>query len=123
MAQADCRPAVLIVEDEPLIRMNAVDFAEDAGLRAIEASNADEALAQLDQNDDISILFTDVDMPGSMNGFQLAEVVAQNWPPIGIIIVSGYRRATSGDLPEGGVFFPKPYDIEKVTAALKRIAE
>ncbi|RYG97494.1 MAG: response regulator [Alphaproteobacteria bacterium] len=71
----------------------------------------------------MSILFTDMYMPGSMNGFQLAEVVARNWPPIGIVVISGYGRATSSDLPEGGVFFPKPYDIEKVTAVLKRIAE
>lgn len=123
MLEKNEKPAILIVEDEPLIRMTAVDFVEDAGFNAIEACNADEALALLHEHDDVCVLFTDVDMPGSMNGLQLANLVSKHWPPIGIVIVSGHRRATAKQMPEGGLFFPKPYDIDKVTEALKSIAD
>lgn len=112
-------PGVLIVEDEPLIRMMAVDFVEDAGFSTIEAANAEEALASLDNNPDISVLFTDVDMPGPMNGLELARLVHEKWPGISIIVASGYRKTMTGELPDGGMFFQKPYDIDRITAALQ----
>lgn len=116
-------PAILIVEDEPLIRMNAVDLVEDAGFVAIEAANADEALEKLQQHDEICVLFTDIDMPGSMNGLFLANLVHTNWPPIKIIVVSGHLNARETDLPTGGLFFSKPYDINKISSVLQKLVD
>ncbi len=112
-------PAILIVEDEPLIRMSAVDLVEDAGFRAIEASNAEEALQKLNMSSDIGILFTDIDMPGAMDGVDLANFVSKTWPAIGIVVVSGYRRATMKQMPSGGLFFSKPYDFSAISDALR----
>ncbi len=113
---------VLIVEDEPLIRMSAVDMVEDAGFTAIETANADEAIAYLRQETEISILFTDVDMPGSIDGLELARKVAKSHPDTGVIVGSGHRNVTSKDLPDGAMFFSKPYDLPQLTAALKKLA-
>ncbi len=111
-----------MVEDEPLLRMMAMDLVEDAGFRAIEAADADEAVTILETRTDIRIVFTDIDMPGSMNGMKLAAAVRDRWPPIEIIIVSGQVRLSEADLPERSVFFSKPYDWQKVTATLRRMA-
>lgn len=115
------RPVVLIVEDEPLMRLMAIDVVEDAGFDAVEATDADEAIRILEARSDIRIVFTDVDMPGSMNGIKLAMAVRDRWPPIQIIVTSGYSRFATPVLPDGVAFFPKPYDIDKVTAQLKRM--
>lgn len=101
---------VLVVEDEPLVRMLAVDVVEEAGFEAVEASNADEALDLLDKMPDIRLLFTDIDMPGSMDGLRLAAAVRDRWPPVYIIVVSGKQRPSDAELPDG-IFFPKPYDV------------
>jgi CheY-like chemotaxis protein len=82
-------PNVLVVEDEMLLRMRAVDIVEDAGFRSVEAVNADEALSILESRSDISLLFTDIQMPGSMDGLKLAHAVHDRWPSIKIILVSG----------------------------------
>ncbi|QDG94418.1 response regulator (plasmid) [Rhizobium sp. NIBRBAC000502774] len=114
---------MLIVEDEPLIRLCAVDLVEDAGFEAIEASTADEALSRLTSSPNIDVLFTDIDMPGSINGLELATIVKRDWPSIGIIVVSGYRRANADQIPEGGLFFAKPYDFGSVASAIRQLAQ
>ncbi|CAN7411702.1 response regulator [Neorhizobium sp. LjRoot104] len=116
------KQVVLVVEDEPLLRMMAMDLVEEAGFQAVEAADADEAVTILETRTDIRIVFTDIDMPGSMNGMKLAAAVRDRWPPIEIIIVSGQVRLSEGDLPERSVFFSKPYDWQKVTATLHRMA-
>ncbi len=113
---------VLVVEDEPLLRMMAVDLVEDAGFEVVEAANADEAVKILEARTDIRIVFTDIDMPGSIDGLMLAAAVRDRWPPIEIIITSGHRQISDLDLPERSVFFPKPYDSSKITATLHRMA-
>jgi len=113
------RPVVLIVEDEPLLRMNAVDIVEDGGFEAIEAENADEARAILEQRSDIRIVFTDITLPGSMDGLKLAAMVRDRWPPVDLIIVSGLVRPEEGAIPDRGLFFPKPYSAAKITEALR----
>jgi len=113
---------VLVVEDEPLLRMVAVDLVEDAGFQAIEASNADEAILLLETRDDIRIVFTDIDMPGSMDGLKLAAAVRAKWPPISIIVVSGHRKPEAGELPDGSIFFTKPYPIPEIVEALHQLA-
>ena len=98
-------PVILIVEDEPLIRQAAVRTIEDAGFEIIEAANADEAIRILEGRRDIRVVFTDIHMPGSMDGLKLAHAVRNRWPPIRIIVTSGREFLTEQDLPEGGRFF------------------
>ena len=114
--------AVLIVEDEPLLRLMAIDVVKDAGFDAVEACDADEAIRILESRRDITIVFTDIDMPGSMDGLLLAAAVRDRWPPIQIIVTSGYARFRDPVLPHGAVFFRKPYDIDKVTEQLRAMA-
>ncbi len=116
------RIVVLVVEDEPLQRMMAVDLVLDAGFDVVEAWSADEAVTILENRTDIRIVFTDVDMPGSMDGLKLAAAIRDRWPPIEVIVTSGHARMSDVTLPVGSVFFPKPYDTEKVTAQLNLMA-
>jgi CheY-like chemotaxis protein len=113
---------VLVVEDEPLVRMGAVDMIEDAGFVALEAGNADEAVRILEARTDIRIVFTDIDMPGSMDGIKLAAAVRGRWPPIEIILTSGHSKIRDEEIPERGVFISKPYDPRQVIATLQRMA-
>ena len=83
------RPAVLVVEDEPLLRMDAIDLIEDAGFKTYEAASADAAIEIIRNHEDICFLFTDIDMPGSMDGLKLAEHVRAGWPSVAILIASG----------------------------------
>jgi CheY-like chemotaxis protein len=116
------RQVVLVVEDEPLIRMMAVDLVENAGFLALEAGNADEAVAILESRNDIRIVFTDIDMPGSMDGMKLAAAVRDRWPPIAIIVTSGYLGEKEALLAAGRLLLSKPEDNQKVTATLHRMA-
>ncbi|RJF77984.1 response regulator [Rhodopseudomonas palustris] len=112
------KPVVLVVEDEALLRMNAVDIVHQAGFAVIEASNADEAIEILEARDDIRVVFTDIQIPGSMDGLKLAQAVRGRWPPIQIIATSGRVKVAEKDLPEGGRFLPKPYTTHQVTRLL-----
>ena len=114
------RPVVLIVEDEFLLRMDAVDMIAAAGFEAIEASNADEAIEILETRGDITVVFTDIQMPGSMDGLKLAKAVRGRWPPIKILATSGLSVGAA-DLPEGGRFVPKPYSPVEVTGVLREL--
>ncbi|HYC99489.1 HWE histidine kinase domain-containing protein [Brevundimonas sp.] len=110
---------VLVVEDELMLRMRAVDIVQDAGFKSIEAISADEAIAILETRDDISCLFTDIQMPGSMDGLKLAHVTHARWPHIKIILVSGQIAVTEGDKPEDSKFFSKPLEIEQMVLELR----
>lgn len=121
MKNSGKRPVVLIVEDELLIRMNAVEMIEDAGYEVVEADNADDAIAILESRSDIRVIFTDVQMPGSMDGLKLVHAVRNRWPPVKIIATSGHFAPRDGELPEGGFFLPKPYTLAKITAALREL--
>jgi len=109
---------VLIVEDEPLIRWCTSEMVEDAGYAVIEAENADAALRILEEQNDIDCIFTDVDMPGSMDGLALARAVRARWPSIRIIVTSGKRTPADDQLPPGGRFLAKPYRETDIVAAL-----
>jgi CheY-like chemotaxis protein len=117
------RPVVLVVEDEFLIRMHAAEMIEDAGFDVVEASNADEAVAILEARLDIAVVFTDIQMPGSMDGLKLARAVRNRWPPIHIVATSGLVDVRTGDLPEGGRFLPKPYGYTQVIGALQELTD
>jgi CheY-like chemotaxis protein len=115
------RPAVLIVEDEPLIRMGAVTLIEDAGFEVYEAGSTDAAIALLERHGEISLIFTDVNMPGSMDGLKLAHYVRGRWPPIKIIVTSGHVKVTEETLPAGAFFLPKPYDPAQITNKVREL--
>lgn len=121
MARETSRPVVLVVEDEFLVRMIAIDMIQHAGFDVLEAANADEAIVLLEKRLDISVVFTDIDMPGPMNGLKLAHAVRGRWPPIKIIATSGYTLVGDGDLPVGGLFLPKPYSTRQVKGALQSL--
>jgi CheY-like chemotaxis protein len=115
------RPVVLIVEDEFLLRMNATDIVADAGFEVVEAANADQAIEILEARRDITVIFTDIQMPGSMDGLKLARAVRGRWPPIKIIATSGHVGVGERDLPEGGRFLSKPYSPQQVTGVLREL--
>lgn len=115
------RPVVLIVEDEFLLRMNAVDMIAAAGFEAIEAANADEAIEILENHRDITVVFTDIQIPGSMDGLKLARAVRGRWPPIKIIATSGHVDVAETDLPDGGRFLPKPYNSHQIAGVLREL--
>jgi len=108
-------PVVLVVEDEPLILMDTADELRAHGCVVHEAYNADQALHVLHTHQDITALFTDIDMPGSMDGLRLSCEVKRIWQHIKIVITSGARVPPKQQLPEGAVFVPKPYHINSVT--------
>ena len=112
-------PNVLVVEDEMVLRMRAVDIVEDAGFHPVEAVNADEALSILESRSDISLLFTDIQMPGTMDGLKLAHAVHDRWPAIKIILVSGQVSRPMRNRPADSRFFGKPLDVEQMIAELQ----
>lgn len=116
------RPVVLVVEDEPLQRMMAVDLVEEAGFEAVEAAGSADAIRLLESRPDIRIVFTDIDMPGGADGMELAAAIRGRWPPIEFIIISGRRIPFPEEAPERSVFFTKPYRRDEVAAALLRLA-
>lgn len=112
------RPLVLIVEDEPIVRLVASDILGEAGFEVIEASTADEAARMLDARPDVAVLFTDVHMPGSIDGLALAKMAPDRWPSVKVVVTSGRARPEVGDLPDGTLFVPKPYRAEEVQSLL-----
>lgn len=112
----------LVVEDEPFLRMRAVDLVEEAGFQALEAENADQALQLLETRNDVRVILTDIDMPGSMDGLKLAAAVKDRWPPIEIIVVSGQYDVATVKLPTGVLFFPKPYPEDQLISAMRASA-
>jgi len=116
------KPAtVLVVEDESLIRMDIVDCLEEAGFLIAEASNADEAINILQSRADIRLVFTDIHMPGSMDGLKLAAFVRKRWHPIKIIVTSGHTEVAEDEVPFGARFFRKPYNRPEVAQAVREM--
>lgn len=110
---------VLIVEDEMLLRMRAVNMVEDAGFTPVEAVDADEAAAILESRSDIALLFTDIQMPGSMDGLKLAHAVRERWPLIKIILVSGQLKLANIDIPADSRFFGKPLEAREMISEIQ----
>jgi YesN/AraC family two-component response regulator len=113
---------VLVVEDEPLIRIGLASLVEEAGYTVLEASNASEAIKQIELDPAVRIVITDVDMPGSMDGIRLAHFVRDRWPPIQLIVISGKVDVSLGQLPNGARFFTKPAPETVLLAAMRELA-
>lgn len=116
------RQPVLVVEDEPILRMAALDMVEDAGFETIAATDATDATRILETRPDIRIVFTDVDMPRGMDGLKLAALIRERWPPIHVIVTSGKVEISRMKLPVDCVFFGKPYDERRVVAEMNRMS-
>jgi len=112
------KPVVLVVEDETLIRMDAMEMIRDSGYEVAEAADADEAVTILEARADIVAVFTDIQMPGSMDGLKLARAIRDRWPPIKILAASGNVKLGLDDLPSGGQFLRKPYTGRQIKQAL-----
>ena len=113
---------VLVVEDEPIIRLGIVSSIEDAGHAVIEAANADEAISRLVANSEVHVVVTDVDMPGSMDGIRLAHYVRRRWPPIQLLVISGKVGVTPGELPDGARFMSKPFQEPQLISTIEALA-
>ena len=112
---------MLIVEDDLLLRMDAVDMIAGAGFEAVEAANADQAIKILESRRDVTVVFTDIQMPGSMDGLKLARAIRGRWPPIKIVATSGLLTICNDGLPSGSHFLPKPYSASQIVGALREL--
>jgi CheY-like chemotaxis protein len=110
--------AILVVEDNSFLRMDAVDMALTEGFIVFDAENADHAIAILEAHPEIGLVFTDIEMPGSMDGLKLAEFVRHRWPPVHFIVASGKVPRDKAQLPEGSLFFAKPYSHVEILTAM-----
>jgi len=117
----DGKAVILVVEDSVLIRMSAVDLVESAGYEALQANDADEAIRIMESRSDIDLVFTDVEMPGTMDGIKLAHYIRNRWPPVRLIVASGKAILEESGLLEGSRFFAKPYDDHAITDAMARM--
>jgi two-component system, response regulator PdtaR len=113
---------VLVVEDEPLLRMDACDFIEQAGFKVFEARGADDAIRMLELHSEIRIVFTDINIPGSMDGLKLAHYIRKRWPPVQLIVTSGRMQPSAEEMPIGSVFLGKPYRQDLIRGQLRAMA-
>ena len=114
-------PMILVVDDEAILRMNAVDILNDAGFATCEAGGAEEAMAKLESQPEITVLFTDINMPGPYDGLELARRVHARRPDIQLIITSGRRAPAAAEMPDEGRFLTKPYDAEMLAAMINGV--
>ena len=115
------KAVVLVVEDSTIIRMGAVDLVLSAGYEALEARDADEAIRILESRNDVDLVFTDVQMPGTMDGIKLSHYIRDRWPPVRLIVASGEAILEESSLPTGSRFFSKPYDNHVITDAMAHL--
>lgn len=115
------KAVVLVVDDSALIRMGAVDLVQSAGYEALEAQDSDEAIRILEARDDIDLVFTDVQMPGTMDGIKLSHYIRNRWPPVKLIVASGMAILEESSLPTGSRYFAKPYTDTAITDAMARL--
>ena len=112
---------VLIVEDEPLQRLDMIDMAERAGFEVLEAHDASHAVALLETRTDVRLVLTDIDMPGAMDGMNLAAAVRKRWQPIEIIIITAGPAPAQSEMPERAFFMTKPLNYERVIETMQRM--
>jgi CheY-like chemotaxis protein len=111
---------VLVVEDDPIVRLGAVAIANESADKVYEAENADEAIGMLEQHADVTLLFTDIDMPGTIDGLELAQVVHERWPLVRLIVTSGRHSVSDEQVPDDGRFIAKPYYAETIRSAIRQ---
>jgi CheY-like chemotaxis protein len=119
---ADARPTyVLVVEDDPILLMMMVEFVENAGCEAVEATTIADSIRLLETRTDIRTVFTDLDMRGSTAGMQLAVTIRDRWPPVELIMISS-QPWDADQIPARGIVLGKPFDRRKIEAAIRTFA-
>ena len=113
---------VLVVDDEAVLRFLAADTLEENGFRVVEAENAEEALRVLAERSDVRVLFTDVNMPGALDGLDLVREVHARWPAIKLVVTSGRLRLSDGEIPDAGRFVAKPYSPDTLVEEIREAA-
>ena len=113
---------VIVVDDEPILRFMFSEVLQDAGYTVSDAPTADEALAMLEGGCEARVVVTDVHMPGELDGFELATVIADRWPHIGVVITSGRLRPSPDDLPDESRFLSKPVSPATLTSTVQEVA-
>jgi two-component system, response regulator PdtaR len=114
-------PVILVVEDEPVLRILVGDILEDEGFVVAEAPNAEKAMEVLENRSDIRLLFTDINMPGAIDGVELARQVHERWPHIRLVITSGRKMLAHEEIPDDGRFLPKPYRPAELVGKVKEL--
>lgn len=122
MMTDEAQKIVLIVDDEPLLRLSAMNVAQDAGFEAQTASAFDQAIRMIENTPEIRVVFTDIKMPGAQDGLDLAAAVGERWPNIGIVVTSGHLNPQNARLPAGCLFLSKPYSPDELRHALEQLA-
>lgn len=112
---------MLVVEDEPILRLDAISMVEKAGFEAVEALSSAEAIRLLEERLDIRLVYMDLDMPRSRKGIEIAAAIRKRWPPIEIILTAAYFTRESVDLPERAEFYAKPVDHAEIVGAMRRL--
>ena len=112
---------VLVVEDDLIVRMDIVDSLEEAGFKSVEAGSASEAISVLESRSDIRVVFTDIEMPGTMDGLALSHYVRHRWPPTIVVISSGQRKPSRDEMPANVEFISKPYHSTQLANILQGI--
>lgn len=115
------KAVVLVVEDTAIIRMGAIDLVQSAGYEALEARDADQAIRILEARDDIDLVFTDVQMPGTMDGIKLSHYIRVRWPPVKLLVASGMAILEESSLPTGSMFASKPYSDHEIVDMMARL--
>jgi CheY-like chemotaxis protein len=121
MTHASGSPIVLVVEDEGLVRQMSADELAYAGYQVLEAANSREAIAILESGVCVAVLFTDVNMPGEPDGLELAHLVHDRWPRVGLLVTSGGTRAGPDDVPDDGRFISKPYSLRRMCSVVDEL--
>ncbi|WP_235511966.1 response regulator [Sphingomonas sp. Leaf23] len=114
---------MLVVEDEPILRLDAISMIENAGFEAVEALSSADAIRLLEERLDIRLVYMDLDMPRSRKGIEIAAAIRKRWPPIEIILTAAYLTRESVQLPDRAEFFPKPVDRDEIVGAMRRLME
>lgn len=117
------RHPVLVIEDEPVLRIDALDMVAQAGFEAVEAMSVDDAIHILETRPDIRIVYMDLDMPRGIKGIELAATIRSRWPPIEIVLTAAFFTEEDLILPARAEFYPKPVQRDEVIAAMRRMAE
>ena len=120
-SEAHAKPAILVVDDEELLRLNAADLLEENGYSVVEAANAEDALRMLERRPDVRLLFTDIQMPGRIDGIELARLVHERWPHILLVMTSAQQQPSQADIPDEGRFIAKPYRARELLGQVNKM--
>jgi len=123
MTERQAKTVILVVDDEPLLRMDLEDSLYIAGYQVVAAGNADEAVAILSQRNDIGLVVTDIHMPGSMDGLALLQTIRDRWPPVRIMIASSQTRFAPGQIPDDVPVFSKPFAYASINAKARQMLD